>query len=58
MYDVPPLGSTKDCYDDACIQFSRAIEVAQRLGLADDVARLTNRLANIRGVYNSQFRGL
>ena len=58
MYDVPPFGSTKDCYDDACFQFARAIEVAQRLGLSDEAARLTKRVDNIRGVYNSQFRGI
>ena len=56
IYDAPPFGSTKDSYDDACFQFARAIETAQRLGLADEVARLSRRVEHIRAVYNSQFR--
>ena len=56
MYDAPPFGSTKDCYDDACFQFARAIEAARRLGLDDDAARLCRRVEHIRAVYNSQFR--
>ncbi len=58
MYDVPPFGSTKSCYEDACFQFARAIEVAQRLGLDAEVERLTKRRDHIMATYNSQFRGL
>jgi hypothetical protein len=48
----------KEPYEDACFAFARAIETAQRLGLAAEVDRLTRRVAHIRAVYNSQFRGL
>jgi hypothetical protein len=47
----------KEPYEDACFAFARAIEAAQRLGLAGDVARLNRRVEHIRAVYNSQFRG-
>jgi hypothetical protein len=47
----------KEPYEDACFAFARAIEAAQRLGLDDEVARLTRRVEHIRAVYNSQFRG-
>jgi len=47
----------KEPYEDACFAFARAIEAAQRLGLAAEVERLTRRVAHIRAVYNSQFRG-
>jgi hypothetical protein len=47
----------KEPYEDACFAFARAIEAAQRLGLAQEVARLTRRVEHIRAVYNSQFRG-
>jgi hypothetical protein len=57
MYDTPPLSSSKDAYEDACINLQKAIDEAQRLDLADEVARLSRRLAHIRAVYDSQFRG-
>jgi hypothetical protein len=57
MYDVPPLSSTKDNYDDARLYFQRSIEEARRLGLESEAARLTRRLEQICGVYDSQFRG-
>jgi hypothetical protein len=57
MYDVPPLSSTKDNYDDARLYFQRSIEEARRLGLQSEAARLTRRLEQICGVYDSQFRG-
>jgi hypothetical protein len=44
MYDVPPLSSTKDDYDDARLYFQRSIEEARRLGLESEAARLTRRL--------------
>ena len=47
----------KEPYEDACFAFARAIEAAQRLGLDQEVARLTRRVEHIRAVYNSQFRG-
>jgi hypothetical protein len=58
MYEVPPLSSAKDDYDDACLHFGRAIEQADRLGLTSEVARLTQRRDHVRAVYASQFRGL
>jgi len=58
MYDTPPLGRAKDSYEDACLYFQQAIDEAQRLELANEVGRLSQRLAHIRAVYNSQFRGL
>lgn len=47
----------KEPYEDACFAFARAIEAAQRLGLATEVERLERRVTHIRAVYNSQFRG-
>lgn len=57
MYDVRPY-SVKECYEDACLYFHRAIEVAQRAGLADDTTRLRCRLEHVEKVYDSQFRGV
>ncbi len=47
----------KEPYEDACQYFHRAIAEAQRLGPADEVARLTVRRDHVESVYNSQFRG-
>jgi hypothetical protein len=47
----------KEPYEDACLAFARAIAAAQRLGLDQEVERLTRRVEHIRAVYNSQFRG-
>jgi len=47
----------KEPYEDACFAFARAIEAAQRLGLDEEIDRLNRRVAHIRAVYNSQFRG-
>ena len=47
----------KEPYEDACFAFARAIEAAERLGLAAEVERLNRRAEHIRAVYNSQFRG-
>jgi hypothetical protein len=47
----------KEPYEDACFAFARAIEAAQRLGFDEEVARLNRRVAHVRAVYNSQFRG-
>jgi hypothetical protein len=57
VYDVPPLRSAKDDYDNACLYFQRAIDEAKRLGRSTDVARLTQRHEHVRAVYDSQFRG-
>jgi hypothetical protein len=57
MYDVPPLRSVKDDYDNARLYFQRAIDEARRLGLPNEVARLTKRLDHVCAVYDSQFRG-
>ena len=58
MYDVPPLRSVKDDYDNARLYFQRAIDEARRLGLPNEVARLTQRRDHVCAVYDSQFRGL
>jgi hypothetical protein len=55
MYDAR---HPKDDYDDAQLHFGHAIDAAQRLGLADEAARLTARRAHVASVYNSQFRGI
>jgi hypothetical protein len=57
MYDVPPLRSVKDDYDNARLYFQRAIDEARRLGLPSEVARLTQRCDHVCAVYDSQFRG-
>jgi len=57
MYDARPLG-VKDCYDDARLYFSRAIEAARSAGLTAEASRLTQRLEHIEAVYNGQFRGV
>jgi hypothetical protein len=57
MYDVPPLRSVKDDYDNARVYFQRAIDEASRLGLPNEVARLTQRRDHVCAVYDSQFRG-
>jgi hypothetical protein len=56
MYEVVSYGA-KDCRDDALIALSRAIAVAEELGLPDEVERLRQRRAHIDAVYQSQFRG-
>jgi hypothetical protein len=48
----------KEPYQDACLHFQQAIELARRLGLDTEVARLTARRDHVDQVYNSQFRYL
>ncbi|HZL59753.1 MAG TPA: hypothetical protein VFC38_08625 [Stellaceae bacterium] len=48
----------KDCFDDARGYFTKAIDMAKRAGLEDEVARLTARRDHIVSVYNTQFRGI
>ncbi len=43
-------------YEEARIQFERAIEAAQRARLADEVARLQRRRDQIGQIYNGQMR--
>jgi hypothetical protein len=57
LYEAKPEAA-KDCFDDARSHFAKAIEIARRAGLEDEVARLTSRLNHIVSVYNSQFRGI
>ena len=54
MYDAR---RPKDDYEDACSAFARAIELARSLNLGGEADKLQQRLENIRGVYNAQFRG-
>jgi hypothetical protein len=48
--------NVKDSYDDACLYFAHAIQIAAGLGLADEVKRLRKRNGEINAVYNHQFR--
>ena len=54
MYDS---SYPKDDMDDASYALARALEVARFLHKADVVAELEARERNMRGAYNSQFRG-
>lgn len=47
----------KDDFEDACLGFARAIEVAQFLHREEDAQRLHMRLSLIRSVYDHQMRG-
>jgi hypothetical protein len=47
----------KQAYEDAAAAFRRAIDLAEKAGLKDQVARLTARRSELRAVYDSQFRG-
>ena len=55
MYDAQPH-AVKDLYEEALMNFRRAIEAARIAGLTDDVARFIRRAEQVRSVYNSQFR--
>jgi hypothetical protein len=55
MYDAgSPSGATA-LYSDAKEALADAIGLARRLGLAEDVTRLEERLAHIKAVFRSQF---
>jgi hypothetical protein len=56
MYDARDRYSVKPHYEDACMYFSQAIAEAERLNLPAEAARLVQRRAHIRAVYDSQFR--
>jgi hypothetical protein len=55
MYDAR---RPKDDYEDACMAFGGAVDLARSLGLAEEAGRLQQRLDGIMAVYNSQFRGV
>ncbi|MEJ0067821.1 MAG: hypothetical protein WDO24_02735 [Pseudomonadota bacterium] len=55
MYDAP---RPRDEYEGASKYFHQAIQEAQRLGLDDEVARLTQRSDHVRKIYDSQFRNI
>ena len=57
MYDASP-SSAKDCFDDARGFLNKAIDMAKRAGLEDEMARLTARRDHIVSVYHSQFRDI
>jgi len=55
MYDAgSPSGATA-LYSDAKEALADAIALARRLGRAEDVTRLEERLAHIKAVFRSQF---
>jgi hypothetical protein len=55
MYDAPRYG-VRDCYDDAQSFLSRAIALAERHRLHEEVSRLKRRKDHIYNVYDHQFR--
>ena len=57
MYEASP-SSAKDCFDDARGFLNKAIDMAKRAGLEDEMARLTARRDHIVSVYHSQFRDI
>jgi hypothetical protein len=57
MYEAGPY-MVNDCFDDARGYLAKAIEIAKRAGLTDEVTRLTARRDHIVNVYNNQFRGI
>jgi hypothetical protein len=57
MYSARPA-TVKACYEESRSQFRLAIDEATLCGAAAEVARLERRLAHIKAVYNSQFRGV
>ena len=56
MYDARDRYAVKPCDEDACLFFGRAIAEAERVKQPAEVKRLTDRLAHVQAVYNSQFR--
>ena len=55
MYDVRHPSDITACYSDAKECLYDAIALAKRLGRHGDAERLIARLANIKGVFRSQF---
>jgi len=57
MYDAHDPSGAGVCYSDAKEALYDAIGLARKLGKADVVARLEERLAHIKAVFRSQFSG-
>jgi hypothetical protein len=55
MYDASSPSGATALYSDAKEALADAIGLARRLGLAEDVTRLEERLAHIKAVFRSQF---
>jgi uncharacterized protein YicC (UPF0701 family) len=55
MYDTYSSTAASGCYEDVTDYFARAIGLAERAGMRDEAQRLEARLAQMRGVYRSQF---
>jgi hypothetical protein len=55
MYEAR-LHGARECYEQARLQFDRAMEAAHRAGLHEEAARLKRRRDHVGRVYNNQFR--
>lgn len=55
MYEAR-LGGAKNRFEEARVNFDRAIEAAKRAHLPQEAARLTRRRDQVVRIYNSQFR--
>ena len=55
MYEAKLVGA-KERYEEARLNFARAIESARRAHLPQEAARLTRRRNQVARIYNSQFR--
>jgi len=55
MYDARPH-NVKGLYEDAAVNFQRAIDLAKKIGLAEETERLIKRRDHVEAVYNHQFR--
>jgi hypothetical protein len=57
MYEAKS-SMAKHHYEDARGHFAKAIDIAKRAGLENEVARLTRRRDHIASVFDHQFRGI
>jgi hypothetical protein len=55
MYEAHSSSGATACYSDAKECFYDAIGLAERLGLTDEYKALSDRLAQIKAVFRSQF---
>ena len=55
LYDARPCSATAGLYSDAKEFLSDAIALARRLGLDEEAARLSRRLAHVKSVFRGQF---
>jgi len=55
LYDARPGSATAGRYSDAKEFLTDAIALARRLGLGEEAARLSHRLAHIKAVFRGQF---